>query len=942
MKSNPNFLSLLIYSLVILSFLYSNSLVAQDRNNTLELKAQVRDITPTLTEVMVCWRSTNPVAVAQQALRKPEGQLYWGKSFNSINNNDTCFLDTIPTNTIYDYCVLRDSNTHGVPNFGYISVGNKVQAVLDRGNVLLVLDTTHQTIFDSFYTIFKKDLIGDGWQFEEFRVDSGTSINTIKTGIVSRYNANPTRIKHVILIGNIMVPYSGDFNGTTLPSPDGHTPDHDGAWPADVYYGDIQSGSWSDASVVNTTGTRTENHNIVGDGKFDQSILPGLVELSVGRIDLSDLPTFSSNEASLMINYFTKNNNYRHGRYPTLDEAVLDYNFGTLLGPSDFGAQQCYRAMAPFYGYNAVNNLDYFTTLQTNYYKWAFGYGFGNYSSISGVGNTSNFGTSGRLVRSIFNVFYGSYFVDWDNSNNFLRGALGPFGSTLTSVGGGRPIVFFQSMGMGKSIGYSVLESQNNYDIAFNTSLFPYVGYGHRFTTLALMGDPTLRLDYINPVRNITFCKDSLNSDTMRIFWQAPLNENQIDTYYVFRGDYALDSFSYQGKTTDTSFNDTVTDMSRPYYYMVRASRLDSNCSGNYYNLSQGVCAVTEYLDKETFMDSVTICNGDSVWIGRNIGAEEASQNYAYYWTPATNLNRQDSARVLAFPTVDTDYYLETRDKFGFTSYDTIRVKIAPLPSNGISVVSQSASCGDTVTLISNPSPSGTFAYDWAFNNGNPNSISGTNMNGPHVIIFDSAGTQKVNLDILYNGGSCLYKDSIGVSISCVVLPVELLDFTATSKNDNVLLEWETAMEVNNHFFEVHRSFDGTNFSKVHTIFSKSLNGNSLSNLRYDVLDTLVPSVQDVFYKLIQQDLNGVRDSFPIVSIRLKRSQVVYPIPFNENLLITKKGIQKAEFYSMDGKIVKSINNPDTEIDTRFLKNGFYYLKLFKEDKIETIKVYKE
>jgi hypothetical protein len=43
-----------------------------------------------------------------------------------------------------------------------------------------------------------------------------------------------------VLIGNVPVPYSGDLN------PDGHS-DHDGAWPTDTYYAEM-NGTWTDAS----------------------------------------------------------------------------------------------------------------------------------------------------------------------------------------------------------------------------------------------------------------------------------------------------------------------------------------------------------------------------------------------------------------------------------------------------------------------------------------------------------------------------------------------------------------------------------------------------------------------------------------------------------------------------------------------------------------------
>jgi hypothetical protein len=90
----------------------------------------------------------------------------------------------------------------------------------------------------------------------------------------------------VFLLGRIRVPYSGDIY------PDGH-PDHEGAWPADVYYADM-NGAWTD-NAVNVTVANDERHrNVPEDGKFDQSVLPTDVELQIGRVDFANMPAFAS------------------------------------------------------------------------------------------------------------------------------------------------------------------------------------------------------------------------------------------------------------------------------------------------------------------------------------------------------------------------------------------------------------------------------------------------------------------------------------------------------------------------------------------------------------------------------------------------------------------------------------------------------------------------
>ena len=55
----------------------------------------------------------------------------------------------------------------------------------------------------------------------------------------------------------------------------------------------------------------TRNHNVPGDGKFDQSLFVDL-ELEVGRVDMSNLPSFTSNEIELTRRYLNKNHQFRH------------------------------------------------------------------------------------------------------------------------------------------------------------------------------------------------------------------------------------------------------------------------------------------------------------------------------------------------------------------------------------------------------------------------------------------------------------------------------------------------------------------------------------------------------------------------------------------------------------------------------------------------------
>jgi len=152
----------------------------------------------------------------------------------------------------------------------------------------------------------------DGWSvLEDLTMPRHDDNWTISS---STYKANVSAVKQVIssaygglaageemvaiLIGHVTVPYSG------YAAEDGHG-DHRGAWPADLYYGDMD-GTWTDAT--NYADTAQPLKNVINDGKWDSNDFPvngqGVEELEVaiGRIDFAEMPAFRD-AAYLMANF---------------------------------------------------------------------------------------------------------------------------------------------------------------------------------------------------------------------------------------------------------------------------------------------------------------------------------------------------------------------------------------------------------------------------------------------------------------------------------------------------------------------------------------------------------------------------------------------------------------------------------------------------------------
>ena len=95
-------------------------------------------------------------------------------------------------------------------------------------------------------------------------------------------------------------------------------------------------------------------------------------------------------------------------------------------------------------------------------------------------------------------------------------------------------------------------------------------------------------------------------------------------------------------------------------------------------------------------------------------------------------------------------------------------------------------------------------------------------------------------------------------------LPVELLSFDANLNDEKVNLDWKTASELNNDFFEVQRSEDGEAWEVIGKVTG---NGTINELVNYDFTDQS-PLYGESYYRLRQVDFDGQFEYSPIVSIK--------------------------------------------------------------------------
>jgi len=118
--------------------------------------------------------------------------------------------------------------------------------------------------------------------------------------------------------------------------------------------------------------------------------------------------------------------------------------------------------------------------------------------------------------------------------------------------------------------------------------------------------------------------------------------------------------------------------------------------------------------------------------------------------------------------------------------------------------------------------------------------------------------------------GSISSFSSFYFSSSNITLPLDLLSFIGVLQNNNTLLKWRTANEVNVSRFQVERSTDGTRFNEIGAV---SANGNNIAGSVFDYSFTDIeagnlPSLI-LYYRLRIVDIDGSFKYSNIVSVSL-------------------------------------------------------------------------
>ena len=484
-------------------------------------------VAPDASAVELRWR--NPYGWPMTVRKRSFGENVWVPLL--AETRAWSFMDRdIQSGRRYEYSVIKADARDSFRD-RYLQVTIDEPPVLERGHLLLLVDETLADDLSDLIETLKRDLIGDGWRViprnaprHDDRVwpNNPPRIAATKAIVDSEYARLGDALKCIYILGHVAIPHSN--NAMT---PDGH---HDRPFQVDFYYGDTVrgEGDWTDSKdwSSNEFPNRIHPfnppvHNGIGDGYFDQAVLPSKIELAVGRVDFAGLPILSDrppagvskrSEVELIRDYIGKCHRYRHGQM-RFSNQVAGFRLPLAGFTGETSLSQSVRISNALFGESSehIVNANVFHNELARGSLWGIGFGAGYYDRI-GVGNNSGWSSAevadpARETPIGFYMLDGSFFGDWNNDdvgseNNLLRCLLAQPNGGLAGMWGRMNFgdMCLQSLGVGEPLGLARWFDLNHLD---ERDIYERGASYAKNIHLGLLGDPTLRMQVVDPVTGL-------------------------------------------------------------------------------------------------------------------------------------------------------------------------------------------------------------------------------------------------------------------------------------------------------------------------------------------------------------------------------------------------------------------------------------------------------
>lgn len=179
----------------------------------------------------------------------------------------------------------------------------------------------------------------------------------------------------------------------------------------------------------------------------------------------------------------------------------------------------------------------------------------------------------------------------------------------------------------------------------------------------------------------------------------------------------------------------------------------------------------------------------------------------------------------------------------------------------------------------------------------------------------------------------------IGCDSAINALPVKLIILSVQQANNDAVLTWQTASEINSDYFEIERSVNNVKWDLFGKVGAAG-NSNEIKSYHFinNISDIILKDIRTIYYRLKQVDKDGYSVYSNVFTLQLKPSPktiIIYPVPLNKSLKVlssTNESINGISIFDVGGKeLVRSENN---EIDVNGLAEGIYILKVTTDSQV--------
>ncbi|MFA6059302.1 MAG: T9SS type A sorting domain-containing protein [Taibaiella sp.] len=222
----------------------------------------------------------------------------------------------------------------------------------------------------------------------------------------------------------------------------------------------------------------------------------------------------------------------------------------------------------------------------------------------------------------------------------------------------------------------------------------------------------------------------------------------------------------------------------------------------------------------------------------------------------------------------------------------------------------------------------------------NGTGLPGTYFNGG-VTLIDPA-----DADIIWNAVKSWWEVSFDMTGSgglivqtfTTPLPLDLLEFSGTLRNDDAILNWKTENEDHTSGYDIERSADGKSYTPIG--FVSSANRPGINYYTFTDRNVSALHINEIYYRLKQKDMDSRYKYSQVVRLSLsgKNAVALYPNPANmeATLSISLAKADQLQVRILDniGRTVQqqqvfiSSGTTTMNLDLSKLASGVYYVEL--------------